>query len=48
MWRHLLQGTIQPTHYRLCQCKDGSEACELFQRTGAEGVQTARVCGARG
>lgn len=32
MWRHLLQGTIQPTHYRLCQCKDGSEACELFQR----------------
>ena len=44
MWRHLLQGTIQPTHYRLCQCKDGSEACELFQRERGQRECRRRAC----
>ena len=44
MWRHLLQGTIQPTHYRLCQCKGGSEACELFQRERGQTECRRRAC----
>lgn len=39
-----MQGTIQPTHYRLCQCKDGSEACELFQRERGQRECRRRAC----
>ena len=39
-----MQGTIQPTHYRLCQCKGGSEACELFQRERGQTECRRRAC----